>query len=96
MHNLVTTPADSSITSSSLHHQWLYCHRAASLGLSVTLMERLLPHHPSHVHMLTVQYRMNSRIMQWASEELYSNKLTAADSVADHLLKDIPVSVVCV
>ena len=56
-------------------------------------MERLIPTHPTHVHMLTVQYRMNSKIMKWASDELYESKLTAHASVADHLLMDLPVSV---
>lgn len=69
--------------------------RAAAEGLSVTLMERLIPTHPSYVHMLNVQYRMNSKIMQWASEALYQSLLTAAPSVANHLLRDLQVRNVC-
>ena len=40
--------------------------------------------------MLKVQYRMNSDIMDWASEALYEKQLSAHESVANHLLKDLP------
>lgn len=40
--------------------------------------------------MLTEQYRMNHNIMQWSSEEMYDNKLTAHPNVADHTLADLP------
>ena len=39
--------------------------------------------------MLTVQYRMESRIMQWSSDELYGGALTAHQSVAAHCLEDL-------
>lgn len=39
------------------------------------------------VRMLTVQYRMNSAIMEWASDQMYQGKLTAHSSVEGHLLK---------
>lgn len=64
---------------------------AAAKGLSVSLMERLIQKYgDSVVRMLTVQYRMNSAIMEWASKEMYQGKLTAHSSVEKHLLKDLP------
>lgn len=63
-------------------------YRAAAKGLSVSLMERLIQKYgDSVVRMLTVQYRMNSAIMEWASKEMYQGKLTAHCSVEKHLLK---------
>ncbi|XP_056272980.1 DNA-binding protein SMUBP-2 [Pseudoliparis swirei] len=69
---------------------------AASKGLSLSLMERLIQMYgDSVVRMLTVQYRMNSAIMDWASKEMYQGRLTAHSSVERHLLKDLP-GVACV
>ncbi|XP_077316913.1 DNA-binding protein SMUBP-2 isoform X2 [Lithobates pipiens] len=66
-------------------------HKAASKGLSLSLMERLIDKYGDRlVRMLTVQYRMNDCIMQWASQALYGGKLTAHSSVVHHLLKDLP------
>ncbi|XP_072551068.1 DNA-binding protein SMUBP-2 [Salminus brasiliensis] len=63
---------------------------AAAKGLSVSLMERLIQKYgDSVVRMLTTQYRMNSAIMQWASEQMYQGRLTAHPSVEKHLLKDL-------
>ncbi|RUS87677.1 hypothetical protein EGW08_004518 [Elysia chlorotica] len=67
---------------------------AASGGLELTLMERLLEtlvqeKERDIVRMLTTQYRMHQDIMEWASHQLYQGKLTAHPSVAAHLLKDI-------
>lgn len=63
-------------------------HSAASKGLSVSLMERLIKKYgDSVVRMLTTQYRMNSAIMQWASEQMYQGKLFAHPSVEKHLLR---------
>ncbi|KAK1887825.1 DNA-binding protein SMUBP-2 [Dissostichus eleginoides] len=70
--------------------------KAASKGLSLSLMERLIQMYgDSVVRMLTVQYRMNSAIMDWASKEMYQGRLTAHSSVEKHLLKDLP-GVACV
>ncbi|XP_068170023.1 DNA-binding protein SMUBP-2 isoform X2 [Antennarius striatus] len=64
---------------------------AALKGLSVSLMERLIQMYgDTVVRMLTVQYRMNSAIMDWASKEMYQGRLTAHTSVERHLLKDLP------
>ncbi|KAM4553672.1 DNA-binding protein SMUBP-2 [Fundulus diaphanus] len=69
---------------------------AAAKGLSLSLMERLIQMYgDSVVRMLTVQYRMNSAIMEWASKEMYHGRLTAHSSVEGHLLKDLP-AVACV
>ena len=59
---------------------------AAAEGLSETLFARVHSkwHHAGVARMLTVQYRMNQHIMQWASDELYDGRLTAAESVAHH------------
>ncbi|XP_035395350.1 DNA-binding protein SMUBP-2 isoform X1 [Cygnus atratus] len=66
-------------------------HKAAASGLSLSLMERLIERYGEKiVKMLTVQYRMHEAIMQWASSEMYSGRLTAHPSVAQHLLKDLP------
>ncbi|KAK2848093.1 hypothetical protein Q7C36_009775 [Tachysurus vachellii] len=63
---------------------------AAAKGLSVSLMERLIQKYgDSIVRMLTTQYRMNSAIMQWASEQMYQGKLTAHPSVEKHLLRGL-------
>ena len=63
---------------------------AASKGLSLTMMERMVGLHQSEVtRMLTIQYRMNSKIMQWSSQALYSGQLTAADCVKDHQLNQL-------
>ncbi|NXI97947.1 SMBP2 protein, partial [Psophia crepitans] len=66
-------------------------HKAAAKGLSLSLMERLIERYGEKiVKMLTVQYRMHQAIMQWASSEMYSGRLTAHPSVAQHLLRDLP------
>ncbi|MGH0138743.1 UNVERIFIED_CONTAM: hypothetical protein FKN15_017570 [Acipenser sinensis] len=63
-------------------------HTAAAKGLSLSLMERLIQKDRDQVvRMLTVQYRMNHAIMQWASEQMYAGKLVAHSSVEGHLLK---------
>ncbi|XP_076044984.1 DNA-binding protein SMUBP-2-like [Oratosquilla oratoria] len=60
---------------------------AASKGLEKSLMERILDMYGKDVvHMLTVQYRMNNNIMEWASEAMYEGKLVADSLVSSHLL----------
>ena len=62
----------------------------ASQALGLTLMERLVKMYGDQVtRMLTVQYRMNRKIMQWSSDALYDGKLTAGDSVKDHCLAEL-------
>lgn len=67
---------------------------AADMTLETTLFDRLLAlHGPSIKRMLTTQYRMHEKIMQFPSAELYESKLIAADFVKDRLLKDLPYSI---
>lgn len=59
-------------------------------GLGITLFERLADLYGDEIKsMLTVQYRMHELIMNWSSEELYDNKITAHSSVASHMLFDL-------
>ncbi len=62
-------------------------------GLSRTLFERLQGKFGSTASaMLTMQYRMNTAIMQWPSHELYQDLLTAHPSVATHTLQGLQAS----
>jgi predicted DNA helicase len=64
---------------------------AASVGLGVSLFERLMAlHGPSISRRLTVQYRMHEQIMDFSSLEFYDGELEAAPSVRRHLLADLP------
>lgn len=64
------------------------------VSLETTMFDRLLAlHGPSIKRMLTTQYRMHEKIMQFPSSELYEGKLIAADFVKDRLLKDLPYGV---
>lgn len=59
---------------------------AARAGLSITLLEKCVEHHPEVVVMLDEQYRMNERIMGYSSEVFYDNNLKAAPGVASQVL----------
>ncbi|KAK2793024.1 hypothetical protein FQN52_002172 [Onygenales sp. PD_12] len=62
--------------------------------LEMTLFDRLLSlHGPTIKRMLTTQYRMHEKIMNFPSQELYESKLIAADAVKLRLLKDLPYDV---
>ncbi|PRW39069.1 DNA-binding SMUBP-2 isoform B [Chlorella sorokiniana] len=64
---------------------------AARSGLSRTLFERLQDlWGEAASEMLTVQYRMNSAIMDWSSQELYGGRLSAHASVAQHTMAGVP------
>ncbi|KAJ1373363.1 DNA-binding protein SMUBP-2 [Parelaphostrongylus tenuis] len=60
-------------------------------NLQVSLMERLANEFSNHNinQLLTVQYRMNEKIMQWSSKEFYESRLVASDDVAKITLSDI-------
>lgn len=63
---------------------------AEKKGLGRTLFERLADIYGNEVvSMLTVQYRMHERIMDWSSKELYNSKVKAHPSVAAHMLLDL-------
>jgi len=57
-------------------------------GLEETLFERMLEIHGSDIkEMLEKQYRMNTDIMNFSSQEFYDGELVADESVADHRLE---------
>ncbi|CAK7901971.1 DNA polymerase alpha-associated DNA helicase A [[Candida] anglica] len=60
--------------------------------LELTLFDRLVLDHDGDLYkqLLDTQYRMNTKIMQFPSSELYENKLRAHESVANILLTDLP------
>lgn len=61
-------------------------------NMEVTLFDRLMKYHngKEFKKLLNVQYRMNQKIMQFPSDELYDGKLIAADSVSKITLADLP------
>jgi DNA polymerase alpha-associated DNA helicase A len=62
-----------------------------STTLEVTMFDRLLELHGSSIkRMLTTQYRMHEKIMEFPSEELYESRLVAGEAVKSRLLKDLP------
>jgi DNA polymerase alpha-associated DNA helicase A len=64
---------------------------AGDTSLETTLFDRLLDlHGPSIKKMLTTQYRMHERIMEFPSKELYESQLVAAEAVKARLLIDLP------
>ncbi|VDB96684.1 unnamed protein product [Peniophora sp. CBMAI 1063] len=59
--------------------------------LETTMFERLEKMYgPGIKRMLTVQYRMHRTIAEFPSKILYQSKLQAHQSVAEHLLADLP------
>ena len=50
-------------------------------GLSKTLMERIVENKPEVVTLLTMQYRMNRRIMEFSSQWFYGGRMVAAPEV---------------
>ncbi len=66
-------------------------NEAANEGFDVSMMQRL--HHAlgdQVTRMLTVQYRMHDKIKTFSSDHFYGGLLTSDDSVAGHLLSDLP------
>ena len=65
-----------------------------NIGLEVTLFDRLLSlHGPPIKRMLTVQYRMHEKIMDFPSRAMYESKLIAAETVKFRLLRDLEYGV---
>lgn len=60
--------------------------------LEVTLFDRLMKHHHGDEYrkLLNVQYRMNEKIMEFPSKELYDGELQAGDNVRDIILSGLP------
>ncbi len=56
---------------------------AAKEGLAITLFEKAINRNKADI-LLSVQYRMNKKIMEFSNREFYNSKLEAHDSVADH------------
>jgi len=50
-------------------------------GLGITLMERIVKIKPDVVTLLTVQYRMNERIMKFSSDWFYGGKVVSAPQI---------------
>jgi len=66
---------------------------AAKQGLGKTLMEKLVEKSPDVVVLLETQYRMNTQIMQFPSNEFYQGRLQADGSAAERRLfeEDAPI-----
>ncbi|MEA1994175.1 MAG: IGHMBP2 family helicase [Euryarchaeota archaeon] len=63
---------------------------AAKKGLGTTLFEHLAGRYGEKImDILTVQYRMHEKIMNFSNHEFYNGELTAHSSVRFHTLKDI-------
>jgi len=60
--------------------------------LEKTLFEKLIEREPNLSLMLTVQYRMNEKIMEFPSREFYDGKLVAAPEVKSITLSDFSLS----
>jgi len=59
--------------------------------LSKTLFEGLIERYPWKSEMLTVQYRMNERLMEFPSREFYEGRIKADESVKHITLADLGV-----
>ncbi|WP_297464353.1 IGHMBP2 family helicase [Thermococcus sp.] len=59
--------------------------------LSKTLFEGLIERYPWKSEMLTVQYRMNERLMEFPSREFYEGRVVADESVKNITLADLGV-----
>lgn len=60
--------------------------KAQKQGLSITMMERLLPSFSQAASLLNEQYRMSSNIMQFSNQYFYNNKLKANEANANQKL----------
>ncbi|AFK22451.1 putative DNA2-NAM7 helicase family protein [Pyrococcus sp. ST04] len=61
--------------------------------LSKTLFEGLIERYPWKSEMLTIQYRMNERIMEFPSKEFYGGKIKAHESVKNITLADLGIKI---
>lgn len=65
-------------------------------GLGKTLMERIVEQKPDVVTLLTMQYRMNERIMQFSSDYFYNGAVTTAPEVSHRGILDYDLPMVWV
>ena len=63
-------------------------------GLGKTLMERIVEQKPDVVTLLTMQYRMNERIMQFSSDYFYNGAVTTAPEVSHRGILDYDLPMV--
>jgi len=64
---------------------------AAKAGFAKSLMERQIQQYGDSVtRLLSIQYRMNYKIMDFSSAQFYDSQLIADDTVVDHVLADLP------
>lgn len=64
---------------------------AARQGFNISLLERMMQRFGDHIaRQLVVQYRMHRSIMEFSSGEFYGGTLVADETVAGHLLGDLP------
>ncbi|MHA1304681.1 MAG: DEAD/DEAH box helicase, partial [Candidatus Heimdallarchaeaceae archaeon] len=60
-------------------------------GLDISLFERLAQLHPESVHLLTDQFRMNEKLMEFSNKRFYEGKLKCFDNLtALQNLLDLP------
>ena len=72
------------------HHQLPPTVLSSKSELLYSLMERILDRHWYTVaKMLSIQYRMNAKIMTWSSKTFYMGGLYAATLVQNHKLSDL-------
>ncbi len=64
-----------------------------AMELSRTLFEGLIERYPHKSEMLTVQYRMNERLMEFPSKEFYEGKVVADESVRGITLAEFGIEV---
>ncbi len=60
--------------------------------LSKTLFEGLIERYPNKSEMLTIQYRMNEKLMEFPSREFYDGRIKAHESVRKVTLADLGVN----
>jgi predicted DNA helicase len=60
---------------------------AKQLGMSITLLDRMRGV-LAHVSLLTIQYRMNDKILGFPNQQFYDNQLQSALNVAQHILPE--------
>ncbi len=59
---------------------------AIKMGLGKTLMEKCMETQPDSAHLLNVQYRMNTDIMEFSNKKFYEGRLIAHETVANRKL----------